>query len=804
MSFLGPLQRRILKAALLHANRPAVSAPDGGSITHLQLITRAYRRAWRLAPQLDQVTGPVALRFPKDAALVENLLAVLLTGHNYVGLDRNSPDENWLHALQSLGANRLVHGANEGPTPATEIPVGFRSIKAGFGWPSFRWIQNLNTRSPADICAMVQTSGTSGMPCGVLQQGSAILHHAEWTISSQRIDHRSRLSWLASPAVAAAQSHLYAALLSGACLCPFEPSRAGLAAMTRWMRDERITHLHLTPSLLRAWLDSLPDGDSFPDLQSVKLGGEPARTSDGRLLRRKLGLVPRLLNGLGMSEASGNITLCEITADDLLGDGLLPVGHPVSGRLVTVESSPGVSVDGNETGEIVVRDQWVSPGYHPKGARNAITATQSSGINELRTGDVGRWDEQGRLVHLGRIDRRIRVRGITVDLADIEARAASLTTVKQVAALAEPSGRGRGFWIAIVPHNDTPEGRREIAVAVGKLSGVRPSRIGFFNDIPRKPTGKRDDARLLESWPDPAEDATWQGCETFVRAAWITVLGHSDFGPNDRFVDAGGDSLAAMNLALELSRLTQREVSGADLLRLPSVAQQALAMESLQLGSPDARTNHDHFHIDWVSINNPSSKRTALIHPGGYSSESDVWLAGSLLAYRTNDLSLLITRTNIENERIEAPDTLAEMVQPLLASVQPLQRPLLIGICVGSVVVAEIARYLASHGQAGVELILLDPWTPGVDQTTTISAVPHTERILRYYTLLKPENYGDLSSLTHIVLSGDDPFFETRKRYWSQHLRDPSRLHVVKGDHFSFIRAHRNETARALAKLIDA
>lgn len=798
MNHSDSLQQRILEAAWAHRFRPAVSGPGCRSVSHFGLVVRALGNARRLSAHRERLREPVALRFPKNTGLIEQLVGVLLAGGAYVCLDRNAGRGDWMSGLGVYGTKLLLHGRSDGPSPEMAARhAELLCLKRGFGWS----LPARRLKTYPKLCALVQTSGTSGAPCGVMQDADAVLHHAEWTIASQQIDKRSRLSWVASPGVAAAHSHLFASLLSGACLCPFEPAKAGLAEMTRWMRAERITHLHVTPSLLRAWLDSLPDGAEFPALRCVKLGGEPARSADARLLRRKLGAGPRLLNGLGMSEASGNIALCEITERDLAGDGLLPVGRPVDGRVVVVETEPGRVVAPGETGEIVVRDEWVSPGYLPSGARDTIRNTADPRIRELRTGDAGKWDDEGRLVHLGRLDRRIRVRGMTVDMAEVEARVASLEAVCQVAAVPEPDGAG--YRVAVVLREDTDAAHRGIAEFFKQMTGVRPARTAFVSDIPRKPNGKRDDAALLRNWPEDKPEVTWTGCEIYIRDAWARVLGHGNFGPEESFAFAGGDSLSAMNLVLELGRMIQREVGMTDLARYPTVRTQARALETKQLGTAAGRVARERFHVEWVHVPAPKPVRTALMHAGGYSKESDVWLAGALMSELALDTSLMVVRSNIENRRIDAPESWSELVDPLMEEIRDVQRPLLIGVCVGALVVAELAERLRAAGKTDVDMVLLDPWTPGLGRTAVgMERGSSPRRIRRYYALFKQREYPEVTALKHVVLSREDSHFEARKKFWSARVVSADCLHVVEGDHMSFVREHRNETARVLASLV--
>jgi surfactin synthase thioesterase subunit len=258
-----------------------------------------------------------------------------------------------------------------------------------------------------------------------------------------------------------------------------------------------------------------------------------------------------------------------------------------------------------------------------------------------------------------------------------------------------------------------------------------------------------------------------------------------------------------MNLALELGRLSRREVGMADLVRFPTVAAQAKALETRTLGTGDGRVVRDRFHIEWVSIPAPHPTRVALVHPGGYSQESDVWLMGALMSGLARDTSLMVAQGNINNRRIKPPKAWLELVDPLAQGIAELERPLLVGVCVGALVVAELAERLKAAGRTDTELVLIDPWTPGLGRTAAGEAQGRMpRRIRRYYALFKSRNYPEALTPAHVILSGDDSQFEGRRRYWSARVSSEACLHVLPGDHVSFLRELRHETARALASIV--
>ena len=788
------LQQAILRAAHRHRNRPAMSGAGARPLSYGRLLRRGFAAARTVARYGDCLEAPVLLCLAKGPDLVSHILGVLLAGGTYVACEPSAVDNGWPDLLRGLGARLLIGVGAPPPWVATlSRPTWLDISRWSFRLP-YRGF--LDTRSQSGGGAVVRTSGTTGLPRSVLLESHSMLHHAALMADEERIESRSRLSWLASPGVAAAQSHLFAALLRGACLCPFEPASHGLGDLTGWLRRERVTHLHATPSLIRAWLRSLPMAASFPDLECIKLGGEPAHAADIQLMQRHLATMPRVINGLGMSEASGNIACGEATAADAAVGGILPVGPPVPGRVVTIEDELGREVDRGATGEIVVRDPWVAAGYWPAWPGGRITSNGSTRV--LRTGDVGRWDSQGRLVHLGRIDSRIRVRGMTVDLADVEARMTSLSTIDQVTAVPE-EGRD-GYRIAVVLARDSPATRQSLVGLLQTVLPVPPRRIAFFADLPVTAQGKRDVAEMLRTWPAPAHSVGWSSTEETVRGMWTNALGHDCFGLDDPFSQAGGDSLAIMSLVADLSRTAGCSVDLAEVIRLDTVRTQARCLESggFQRAVRISDTAVE-FRIEWVRVRGRSADASIACLPGGWTTDNEMWLGATLLRELDPERLCLVARTNLLDPCAKGPQSLDDVAMQLLPTLLNLNRPTLVGNCLGCPLALSLAYHLAAAGHQNQRILLLDPRMPG--QPSAHTQLP--PNVSQFYKTLQvdaqPQRIGNID----IILAADDPRYEQRQAYWSTWVGDPNRVHSSPGDHLTFIRQHRHQTARLIARLLN-
>ena len=198
-----------------------------------------------------------------------------------------------------------------------------------------------------------------------------------------------------------------------------------IATVFRSSRPGSLPKNHLcsfSGSLLRAWLASIPDDLRFPALRFVRATGERLYAQDVLRLSRHLDGDWRIGHSYSSGEA-GTIAVQVFTASRLPEPGIVAVGPPVDGVEVFIEDERGTLVPPGEIGEIVVRSRYLARGYWNNPdltAKVFQTDPLDSAIRIYRTGDLGRWRNDGTLEHVGRKGRTIRLRGYNVEPFQVE------------------------------------------------------------------------------------------------------------------------------------------------------------------------------------------------------------------------------------------------------------------------------------------------------------------------------------------------------------------------------------------------
>ena len=229
------------------------------------------------------------------------------------------------------------------------------------------------------------------------------------------------------------------ALMRGATLCAFDVRREGLTALADWLVDERISVYVSVSSLFRSFARTLDPHDGFRRPFGTNRGR--ARHA-GRCRRPSAAFHPRATPGAYAATEAGPIALHEVGAAETFPEGVVPVGRTLAGVTVFVRDEAGRQMPDAESGELVVRSAYLSPGYwgQPEQTAQAFltsSAAALTGERDYPTGDLGRI-RNGRIEHLGRVGHRIQIGGVRIELEGVEAALHACPDVLRAAALAKP------------------------------------------------------------------------------------------------------------------------------------------------------------------------------------------------------------------------------------------------------------------------------------------------------------------------------------------------------------------------------
>lgn len=684
----------------------------GEEMTYAALHAASLRIGAALGDPLGG--GTVAVLLEDDPLKqIPALLGILRAGGAYVVLDATAPEPHLARLLVDLAPVRvLVDGATGALAERIDERPGARllDVDALPDGPSPPTL----TRpvDPSRTASIVVTSGSTGAPKKVRRSHLTILDRVRLLADAHAVGPGDRVSHLFSCRFVAAEVDVWGALLSGATLCAYPLARLGLGPFPAWLRDERITHLHPPVTVFRRLLHAGP-GPLGPDVRLVALAGEPVHGDDVRRFRRLFPGSARLEHRLSSTETS-TIATFVVDASTPVPDGVLPVGRVVDGKSVELLAEDGTPVTAGEIGEIVVTGRFLAD------ADADGFVSQPDGERRYRTGDLGRIAADGLLVHVGRRDALLKVRGHRVAVPEVEAALLACDGVDEAAVVAGVDTLGETILVAFVApmaNANTDPARLRSALASRLPAPFVPTRIEAVAELPLTPTGKVDRQALAaraaateRPTAPPSTDRAEGKPPTLARpdtlaGIWQALLGVSAVSPTDDFFALGGDSLLAAELCARIEERFGRRLVPADLL----VARTLAAQEALLRPGSRPRPAADSLLVP-IRVRG-TEPPLICIHPAGGQAIGFFALARHL----PPSLDVVAIRGRGLDGREPPHESVAEMAAAYLETLRAARVAgpyRLAGRCVGGLVALEMACLIEETAEAGetVDLVaLLEP-----------------------------------------------------------------------------------------------
>jgi amino acid adenylation domain-containing protein len=531
------------RAVREHPDRVAVGCGEE-ELTYAQLDARVNELAAGLPSG-----GVVGVRLGRCPDAIAALLAVWRAGSAYLPLDPGYPEQRLAHMAEDSGARIVLTPEGPRPLPGT-------------------------TAVPADAAYVIHTSGSTGVPKGVLVGHAALAARVAWMREAYGLRPTDRVVQFAALSFDTHAEEIFPALASGARL---ELLPEGAVTLPEHL--DGVTVLDL-PTAYWHHLVEVIDDIPWPDtLRLVILGGEQVHEAAVARWRERFGDRVRLVNTYGPTEATIICTADELTGEPTAG-GRPPIGRPIGGTRVLLRGPHGEPVPPGTPGELCVGGAGLADGYLGRPELTAERFMVLDGERYYRTGDRARLRPDGRLEFLGRLDEQVKLRGFRIEPGEIEARL---------------GGRG-----AVAVHGETLVGYSVGAPGTlpDELRAELPPHLvpGVWVELealPLTPSGKLDRAALpapvlLQESVAPRTDA-----EVLVAEVYAEVLGLPEVGALDDFFALGGHSLLAVKVIARLRAATEVDLPIRTLFDRGTVAGVAQALEERLLAEIDRLSDEE-------------------------------------------------------------------------------------------------------------------------------------------------------------------------------------------------------------------
>ncbi|MFT7015331.1 MAG: amino acid adenylation domain-containing protein, partial [Pseudohongiellaceae bacterium] len=609
--------------------RQVQRSPDAPAVTiegQILSYSELSKKSLLLAKYLQkQGVGPdifVGVFASRSLEMVIALYGILRAGGAYVPLEPEYPEKRLSAVIEDAGLSIVLTQeallsrplCNDSTNTVQFVPLDRDwSIVEACGDLPMKYMT-----TPDDLAYLIYTSGSTGIPNGVMNTHKAICNRLLWMQKTYQLDKDDRVLQKTPFSFDVSVWEFFWPLITGAQLILAPPGvHKDSVALVNLILKEKISTLHFVPSMMTSLLDYLAlksnhrtadkfsSGDmSDSNVRQVFCSGEALSPATASKFFEYFD--SDLHNLYGPTEAAIDVTFWQCLKDEQ--SKIMPIGRPIDNTQIYILDKYQNPVPVGVAGELFIAGTGVARGYRNRDQLNALKFiddpfSQTVEARMYRTGDMARFNEDGVIEYLGRIDNQVKIHGFRIELGEVEAVCESFTPINQAVVLARETAKGSYSLVAYVSQNEGVSQNEALSrdeKASGNEKGLReflqqklpeymvPSHIVVLTVFPLNSNGKVDRKALPEpvslnsARQGSAQQATSvsNGTEQFIAAAWKEVLELDHIGINENFFELGGHSIALGQIHARICLEFTCELSLVDMFRYTSILQQALWVDS--------------------------------------------------------------------------------------------------------------------------------------------------------------------------------------------------------------------------------
>ncbi|GLZ77531.1 hypothetical protein Afil01_23380 [Actinorhabdospora filicis] len=561
-----------------------------GSLTYAELDDRAARVAGALRGHGVGPDVPVAVMLHRSGELLAGVLGVLKAGGAFVPVETDTPVARVRALLEGAGCPVALVEPELADTVREAGGTPLTIAEAVLAAP----VAKVDVH-PDNLCAVYFTSGSTGKPKGVACTHGGWVNRMWWMQNrhgmrpGETVLHKTTLTFDDSAV------ELFWPLLAGGRVAMLAPGQhRDPAAILDAAVKYRSVHINFVPSMLDLFLSTLDERGTagLESLRSVLSSGEALRPALVARFLERFGTAVSLDNTWGATEVSIDSTWRECGPADAAGDAVVSLGVAFDNNDVCVLDQDFAPLPVGVPGELAIGGVGLARCYlgdPRKTAAAFVPHPYRPGERIYRTGDQGRAAGDGSLTFMDRRDNQVKIRGVRIELGEVETVLRAHPGVAEAAVIAwqaTPSDKRLAAYVVVSDPSVTAADLR--AHAQAHLAGYAvPGSIALIGALPLLASGKLDRKALPSPDPESVRERPYRAPSTpgeeVIAGLWAQVLGLSQVGADDDFFAVGGHSLLATRIITRMRQAFGLDLPLSLVFEKPTVAEAAAAVEELIL-----------------------------------------------------------------------------------------------------------------------------------------------------------------------------------------------------------------------------
>jgi len=552
---------------------------EGLRLTYNELNHRSNRLAHYLTGLGIKPEVPVGIFMDRSPEMVIAIYGIIKAGGAYVPLDPNYPDERLNFMIEDTNIPVILTQSHL-KERLSHYKIKSLSLDTEQGLFQSESINNPEVKiDPGNMAYIIYTSGSTGKPKGVINEHKGIVNRLLWMQEKYHLTEADRVMQKTPFTFDVSVWEFFWPLQTGASIIIAKPDgHKDNSYLTGLIKEKQITTLHFVPSMLQLFLEE-DEIDFCTSLKRVFCSGEALKYEHKQRFFERLNA--ELHNLYGPTEAAVDVTYWQCMKDDNLR--FVPIGYPVANTQIYILDPDLQPVPAGCSGELHIGGVQVARGYLN---RKELTEekfipdpfSKTPGARLYKTGDLAKFLTDGSIEYIGRIDFQVKIRGLRVELGEIENKISEYPGIAQNVVIVFEDSPGNQMLVAY--YTALPDFEIDIAKLRKHLTNslpdyMVPQHYIKMDGIPLSANGKTDRKALpspiFERKTDIAYLEPGNNEEKILVGIWKELLMLDKVGINDSFFDLGGHSLLLIRMLAKIKPYFKKELNIIDFFRYPSI-----------------------------------------------------------------------------------------------------------------------------------------------------------------------------------------------------------------------------------------